>query len=84
MAEPEYSAFAVVTICAAAVNDDVEKLTKYVISYPSRSALTTTNAVGRHVKALVGEVDFSFHAVKTSKAGAGSLHESEDEKTKFD
>ncbi|PIB01099.1 hypothetical protein CB0940_00528 [Cercospora beticola] len=40
--EPEYSAFAVIQICAQCINDDVVKIT-------------------RHVKTLVGVIDFSFH-----------------------
>ncbi|SMR51033.1 unnamed protein product [Zymoseptoria tritici ST99CH_1E4] len=47
IAEPEYSAFAVIQICAQCINDDVVKMT-------------------RHVKFLVGEIDFSFHVVSTS------------------
>ncbi|KAK4508098.1 hypothetical protein PRZ48_001836 [Zasmidium cellare] len=47
MAEPEYSAFAVITICAMCVNEEIEK-------------------IARHVKTLVGEIDFSFHVVSTS------------------
>lgn len=47
MAEPEYSAFAVITICAMCVNEEVEK-------------------IARHVKTLVGEIDFSFHVVSTA------------------
>lgn len=53
IAEVEYSAFAVLQICAQAVNQDVELLTI-------------------HVRNLVGVVDFSFHAVRSSETSSES------------
>lgn len=43
------------------------------------------DTVRRHVKALVGEVDFSFHAVKSSRETTDSSSiESEESKGKLD
>ncbi|KAI7217442.1 hypothetical protein KC333_g4220 [Hortaea werneckii] len=53
IAEPEYSAFAVITICAQAINRDLAGLLE-------------------HVKALVGETDFSFQAFAPSSASTDS------------
>ncbi|KAI7087036.1 hypothetical protein KC356_g4542 [Hortaea werneckii] len=53
IAEPEYSAFAVITICAQAINHDLDGLLE-------------------HVKALVGETDFSFQAFAPSSASTDS------------
>ncbi|EME49428.1 hypothetical protein DOTSEDRAFT_68258 [Dothistroma septosporum NZE10] len=65
IAEPEYSAFAVTTICAKCINDDIVKITK-------------------HVKTLVGEIDFSFHVISTSEEASdeSSLSSDEEKKTK--
>ncbi|EMC94785.1 hypothetical protein BAUCODRAFT_124379 [Baudoinia panamericana UAMH 10762] len=49
IAEPEYSAFAVLQVCAQAINDDFDQL-------------------ARHVKALVGTIDFTFHSKEQSDA----------------
>ncbi|KAK4547039.1 hypothetical protein LTR36_001260 [Oleoguttula mirabilis] len=66
IAEPEYSAFAVVSICAQAVHNDVEKLTN-------------------HVKALVGELDFTFHSVKSNQESTdASSMVSDDDRGKLD
>ncbi|KAI7510959.1 hypothetical protein KC347_g3845 [Hortaea werneckii] len=53
IAEPEYSAFAVITICAQAINHDLAGLLE-------------------HVKALVGETDFSFQAFAPSSTSTDS------------
>ncbi|KAK4634032.1 hypothetical protein CLAFUW4_01177 [Fulvia fulva] len=63
--EPEYSAFAVTSICAQCINDDIVKITK-------------------HVKTLVGEIDFSFHVISTTEENSdeSSLSSSEEKKAK--
>ncbi|KAK5111110.1 hypothetical protein LTR62_005309 [Meristemomyces frigidus] len=66
IAEPEYSAFAVLQVCAQAISEDVAKLK-------------------RHVTNLVGETDFSFHAVKSSgerNSSASTDDDDDDEKEK--
>ena len=64
IAEPEYSAFAVLQIATQCINTDIAKLTS-------------------HVKNLVGEVDFSFHAIKASSVSSNAtLVGSVDEKDK--
>ncbi|KAK5157995.1 hypothetical protein LTS14_003918 [Recurvomyces mirabilis] len=59
IAEPEYSAFAVLQVCAQAVTEDIAKLKK-------------------HVTNLVGEIDFTFHAVNTGRE-SGDLASTEDD-----
>ncbi|KAK5171787.1 uncharacterized protein LTR77_003423 [Saxophila tyrrhenica] len=64
VAEPEYSAFAVMQVTSQCINTDVLKLVK-------------------HVKNLVGEIDFSYRAVKSSSASSfNSSDEEEDAKSK--
>lgn len=58
IAEPEYSAFAVVQICGSSIVRDVENVVK-------------------HVKTLVGEMDFSFHALDPNGTGSASGGSSE-------
>lgn len=65
IAEPEYSAFAVIQISAQCLIGDLEKLTKLV-------------------KDLVGEIDFSFHAVTTSQSTSDTLLDSGEGKGKVD
>lgn len=82
IAEPEYSAFAVIQICAQAVNADIAQLTKYVfvLEYsPTLQELTRS----RHVKAVVGEINFSFHAIKPSGSSSDSASVDDDDDTKF-
>lgn len=57
IAEPEYSAFAVVQICGGSIVKDVEN-------------------VARHVRTLVGEMDFSFHALNPNGDGSVSSQRS--------
>ncbi|KAI5369974.1 Putative ER transporter, 6TM [Septoria linicola] len=61
IAEPEYSAFAVIQICAQCINDDVVKIT-------------------RHVKTLVGTIDFTFHSKERNSSDDSSVDSAEDEK----
>ncbi|KAK3069551.1 hypothetical protein LTR53_012019 [Teratosphaeriaceae sp. CCFEE 6253] len=66
IAEPEYSAFAVLQVCSQVISKDLKKLKM-------------------HVKNLVGEVDFTFHAVKSSReANDGASESSDDIKGKAD
>jgi hypothetical protein len=63
LAEPEYSAFVVMQVVSKNIAVEVEELVKYVSSFADgRSAISLTNIFHRLVKALVGEVDFSFNA----------------------
>ncbi|KAK4955886.1 hypothetical protein LTR10_006825 [Elasticomyces elasticus] len=65
IAEPEYSAFAVVQVCSQAIHADLERLRG-------------------HVKNLVGELDFSFHATKSMREGSDTASDMTDEKGKAD
>ncbi|KAK3719522.1 hypothetical protein LTR37_004380 [Vermiconidia calcicola] len=66
IAEPEYSAFAVMQVVSQSINVDIKELTE-------------------HVKNLVGEIDFSFHA-KTSSSliSIDSGEDPEDDKSKVE
>ena len=68
--EPEYSAFAVLQICGGSVTADLEKLVKYVSIVTSSYKLPMLT-FPRHVRTLVGEIDFSFHALSPN-GGASS------------
>jgi len=58
-------------VCAQALNQDIAELTRFVPS-PYRWRQLFADDRCRHVKALVGEIDFSFHAVKSSNEGTYS------------
>lgn len=59
IAEPEYSAFVVIQLCAESLHANLAQLTQYVPSCCASPSLTLL----RHVRTLVGEMDFSFHAI---------------------
>ena len=66
--EPGYAAFAVMQIASSLISDDLEKLVECVKSIFLLLVLVVTALLTyrRNVKALVGEVDFSFHAISTT------------------
>lgn len=65
IAEPGYSAFAVMQIASSLVSDDLGKLID-------------------NVKALVGEVDFSFHVISTADSSEETLFGKDSQKGKKD
>lgn len=64
IAEPGFAAFAVLQISTRCIVGDVERLMKSVYLCAFLTPVLTT--ISRHVKGLVGELDFSFHAVSTT------------------
>lgn len=78
VAEPEYSAFAVLQVCGQAMNKDLQLLVKYAVS-PPRLLPTKADKHGRYVKTLVGETDFSFHAISSSKESTHAASTDDDD-----
>lgn len=69
IAEPGFAAFAVLQISTRCIVGDVERLMWYVVRNLFLCRRNTHCCFSfRHVKGLVGELDFSFHAVSTTDA----------------
>lgn len=63
IAEPGYAAFAVMQIASGLISNDLGKL---IASVPLTILPLIELTKPSNVKALVGEVDFSFHVISTS------------------
>lgn len=68
IAEPGFAAFAVLQISTRCIVGDVERLMWYVRTIFLCRRNANFYNLFRHVKGLVGELDFSFHAVSTTDA----------------
>lgn len=72
IADPGFAAFAVLQISTRCIVGDMERLVKYGLHFlacpiPHSEGMSLTHeCMNRDVKKLVGELDFSFHAVSTA------------------